>query len=116
MNIASMRNSAALWFARIPVLGHGAVALHLCRKYGRRVVTDAKVRNFIQAQRDKATRAIETKSLPWILNLDTFSGCNLKCPFCPTGTNQIERDKARMAIDRAKRIIDQTKDHVLEIR
>jgi organic radical activating enzyme len=74
------------------------------------------VHNFIRAQQEKSARAIEVRSLPWILNLDTFSGCNLKCPFCPTGTDQIERARAHMPIERAKQMIDLVKDHALEIR
>ena len=101
---------------RGPLLGPKAMEVFLRRRYGDRVVTPAKVRNFIQAHRDMFERAAEVQSLPWILNLDTFSGCNLKCPFCPTGTGQLERSKARMPVARAKRIIDLVKDHVLEIR
>lgn len=90
--------------------------MFLRRRYGDRVVTPAKVRNFIQVQKDLFAKRVEVKSLPWILNLDTFSGCNLKCPFCPTGTNQMDRKRDRMPMDRAKRVIDKVRDHVLEIR
>jgi MoaA/NifB/PqqE/SkfB family radical SAM enzyme len=98
------------------MLGPKVIELYLRRKYCDRVVTAAKTRNFILAQREKFARAVEVKSLPWILNLDTFSGCNLKCPFCPTGTGQVERAKAHMPVERAKRLIDLVKDHALEIR
>lgn len=112
----SIKRQIALKFADVPVLGPKAIEAYLRRKYCDRVVTPAKVRNFIQAQKDKFDRAIEVNSLPWIINLDTFSGCNLKCPFCPTGTNQLERKKAHMPTERAKRVIDLVKDHALEIR
>lgn len=81
-----------------------------------RVVTPVKARNYLQAQRDMRARAVRVRSLPWILNLDTFSGCNLGCPFCPTGTNQHDRRKARMPIETAKRVIDKVKDHVLVVK
>jgi radical SAM protein with 4Fe4S-binding SPASM domain len=103
-------------FSALPFLGPRAAAIHLRRKYGARVVTPAKVQNFIRGQQERLSRALEVQSLPWILNLDTFSGCNLGCRFCPTGTDQLERPKARMPVDRAKRVIDLVKDHVLEIR
>lgn len=112
----SIKKQIALKFAEVPVLGPKAVELYLRRKYCDRVVTPAKVQNFIQAQQDKFDRAVEVKSLPWIVNLDTFSGCNLKCPFCPTGTDQMERKKVHMPIERAKRVIDLVRDHALEIR
>ena len=112
----SIKKQVALKFAEVPLVGPKAMELYLRRKYSARVVTHAKVENFIQAQQDKFSRAIEVKSLPWILNLDTFSGCNLKCPFCPTGTDQMERRRAHMPMARAKRMIDLVKDHALEIR
>ena len=111
-----IRKKIALELASVPVLGPKAMELYLRRKYCDRVVTPAKVQNFIQAQRDKLNGAVECKSLPWIINLDTFSGCNLKCPFCPTGTDQMGRPKRHLPIDHAKRVIDSVKDHALEIR
>lgn len=111
-----IRKKIALDLASVPVLGPKAMELYLRRKYNDRVVTPAKVQNFIQAQRDKLNRAVQCKSLPWIINLDTFSGCNLKCPFCPTGTDQMGRPKKHLPTEHAKRVIDAVKDHALEIR
>ena len=111
-----IRKRIALDLARVPVLGPKAMELYLRRRYGDRVVTPAKVDNFIQAQRDRLDRAVECKSLPWIINLDTFSGCNLKCPFCPTGTDQMDRPKKHLPMEHAKRVIDRVKEHALEIR
>jgi MoaA/NifB/PqqE/SkfB family radical SAM enzyme len=118
MSIATehIRKKIALDLASLPVLGAKAMEMYLRRKYNDRVVTPAKVKNFIQAQRDKLDRATECKSLPWIINLDTFSGCNLKCPFCPTGTDQMGRPKRHLPIDHAKRVIDSVKEHAMEIR
>jgi len=116
MNREAIKKQVALRFAEVPLLGPKSIELYLRRKYCDRVVTPAKVQNFIQAQQDKFNRAVEVKSLPWILNLDTFSGCNLKCPFCPTGTDQLERKRAHMPKERAMAMIDRVKDHALEIR
>ncbi len=112
----SLKKQIALKFAEVPLLGPKAIEIYLRRKYCERVVTPAKVQNFLQAQQDKFDRAVVVKSLPWIVNLDTFSGCNLKCPFCPTGTDQMERRKCHMPMERAKRVIDAVKEHALELR
>lgn len=112
----ALKKRTALQFARLPVLGPKVVERHLRRKYNERVVTPAKVENFILAQREMLDRTVEVRSLPWILNLDTFSGCNLKCPFCPTGTGQMERRRAQLPIEHAMRMIDLVKDHALEVR
>lgn len=114
--MAAIKKRTALQFARLPVLGPKAIELHLRRKYNDRVVTPAKVANFIQAQQDRQAHAVHVQSLPWILNLDTFSGCNLKCPFCPTGTDQMARRRAHMPVAKAKRMIDLVKEHALEVR
>lgn len=106
----------ALQFARTPGIGPKVIEHFLIRRYGRRVVTPRKVANYIRAWQERERRAVTVESLPWVLNLDTFNGCNLKCPFCPTGTSQLERAKARLSVDRAKRVIDLVKEHVLEIR
>ncbi len=113
---SAIRRQLTLRVATIPYLGEKAVEAYLRRRYNHHVVTPTKARNFILAQRERHAGVVEVESLPWILNLDTFSGCNLKCPFCPTGTKQIERDVARMPVDKAKRVIDLVKDNVLEIR
>jgi MoaA/NifB/PqqE/SkfB family radical SAM enzyme len=111
-----VKKKIALDLAAVPVLGPKAMEMYLRRKYNERVVTPAKVANFIQAQRDKLEGAVECKSVPWIVNLDTFSGCNLECPFCPTGTDQMQRRKTRMPMARAKKVIDAIKGHALELR
>ena len=102
--------------AAVPVLGEKITEAYLRRRYSARVLTPARVRNFILAQRERQARVVKVRSKPWVLNLDTFSGCNLKCPFCPTGTGQMDRRVARMSVDKAKRVIDLVKEHALEIR
>jgi MoaA/NifB/PqqE/SkfB family radical SAM enzyme len=39
--------------------------------------------------------------------------CNLKCRFCPTGTDQLERARTRLAVAKAKEIIDTVKDYII---
>jgi len=108
--------SQALQVEKIPVIGIPMIAYHLRKKYGSRVVTSAKVRNYAQAIRDYETKAVKTKSLPTILNLDTYNICNLTCPFCPTGTRQMERKPCRMLLEKARNVIDSVSPHVLEAR
>jgi len=115
-NRRPFRKQLALKLASLPVVGRKGMETYLRRKYGARVVTPAKVENFILAQQEMFDRAVEVRSLPWVLNLDTFSACNLKCPFCPTGTGQIDRKKARLPIEKAKKVIDLVKEHALVIQ
>ena len=112
----SLKTRLALEFAEVPIVGQIPIGRYLRARYGDRVVTPAKVANFVRTKRDLLRRSVSVESLPTILNLDTFNACNLKCPFCATGTGQMDRAKARMSIDRAKSIIDKVRDHVLEVR
>jgi len=108
--------SLALRLEKVPGVGIPVIAFHLWRKYGLRVVTAAKVRNYARAIRDFENHAVRTRSLPTILNLDTYNTCNLACPFCVTGTRQMEREICRMPLEQAMRVIDAVRSHVLEVR
>ncbi len=116
MSLTRVLRSLALRAEKIPGIGIPVVACHLRRKYGPRVVTAAKVLNYARALRDCETRAVVTRSLPTILNLDTYNACNLGCPFCPTGTGKMERERCRMPLDQARKVIDAVRSHVLEVR
>lgn len=109
---AAMRKFAIDEATRIPG-GTKLVELALKRKYGARVITPLKVRNFIQANRDEARKAVVVDSVPYHLNLDLYNVCNLKCRFCPTGTDQLERSRARVSVAQAKAIIDAVKDYII---
>ena len=106
----------ALRQASCSTVGTKVVEYLLRRKYGPRVVTPFKARNFLQVKQDIMDRAIEVKSLPLVLTLDTLSGCNLTCPFCATGAGRLDRGKKRLSLERAKTVIDAVKSHALEIR
>lgn len=103
-------------FGNFPILGPQATQWALRRKFGPRAVTPTKARNFVQYVRDTGRRAIEVDSLPYMLNLDTSNRCNLSCPFCPTGTGQLDQKNAHLSLAAAKKAIDAVKDHALAVR
>ena len=80
----SLKTRLALEFAEVPIVGQIPIGRYLRARYGDRVVTPAKVANFVRTKRDLLRRSVSVESLPTILNLDTFNACNLKCPFCAT--------------------------------
>ncbi len=102
-------------YGALPWVGPKTIEAILRRKYGERVVTARKVRNFIQVHRDMAARAVEVRSVPYHLNLDLLNACNLRCRFCPTGTGQMDRERTRLPIETAKGVIDAVKDWMLTI-
>lgn len=109
----SRAKNLAWKLTRIPLVGPVLAEMGLRRKLGRRVVTPYKVRNFLLAHRESAARAVDVKSLPYTLNMDTTNVCNLACPFCPTGARQLRRERTRLPLEKAKAVIDAVKDHVL---
>lgn len=106
----------ALLFARtIPYLGPRLLMVALRFKLNKSV-TLQKTKNFILANHEADLKAIQVKSLPYILNIDSINACNLKCPFCATGTNQLDRKQTRIPTEKAKALIDKVKSHVLLAR
>lgn len=105
----------ALKLASVPIGGSKLIEFALKWKLSSHVVAPYKAQNFLLAQQELEGKAIEVRSLPYILHLDTFNSCNLACPFCPTGTKQLVRKKMRLSIDKAKDVIDAVKSHVLYI-
>lgn len=100
----------------IPYLGPRLLMQAMRYKLRPETVTLDKINNFILANRESDLKVSEVRSLPYILNMDTINACNLKCPFCVTGTNQLDRKKTRFPNDQAKLLIDKVKSHVLVAR
>lgn len=113
---ASFEQKLILLASLAPVLGPAAVGLGLKRRINPRAVTPGKVQNLMLACRESVSKSVEVRSLPYVLNIDTINACNLACPFCPTGTKQLQRKKSRLGFDQVRRIIDMTQSHVLAVR
>jgi pyruvate-formate lyase-activating enzyme len=113
---ADLAQKAIVAASVLPGLGPAVVAAGLRLRIAARAVTAAKVRNFMLANRESVARAVTVRSLPYVLNIDTNNVCNLACPFCPTGTRQLERRKSRLGFDQVRRIVDLTRSHVLAVR
>jgi len=100
----------------IPYLGPRLLMYAMRIKLRPETVTLEKINNFILANQEADNKSVTVKSLPYILNLDTLNACNLKCPFCVTGTNQLDRKSTRFPLEQAKALIDKVKSHVLVAR
>lgn len=109
----SLAKKIAFTLAKIPVAGPKIIETAMRRRWGASVVTPEKVRNYLLAQRESAAGAVEVESLPYTLNMDTANVCNLACPFCPTGTRQLKREKSRLSIPDAQRVIDAVKAYTI---
>nr|WP_321453672.1 radical SAM/SPASM domain-containing protein [uncultured Carboxylicivirga sp.] len=50
---------------------------------------------------------------PMALSIEPTSICNLKCPECPTGTNNLKRPRGKMPLEKFKQIIDQLPEELM---
>ncbi len=106
----------ALALADVPIFGQAAFASYLTRRYGAGVVTPEKVRNFVAVQRDLQARAVTVRSRPYLVNLDTLNVCRLKCPFCATGTRQLDRKQRQLGFELSCKVIDAVKPFALKVQ
>jgi len=54
-------------------------------------------------------------NLPVNLMIEPTNRCNLKCPLCPTGSNELEFPKIDMAFELYKKIIDELKNVISSV-
>lgn len=115
-NRSIWQQRALLLARKIPYFGPRMLMQAMRFKLRPDAVTLEKINNFILANHEADNKVIEVKSLPYFLNLDTINACNLKCPFCVTGTSQLDRKQTRFATEHAKALIDKVKSHILVAR
>ena len=115
-NRTSWQRFALAIISKLPFFGEAALLVVMRRAINPKALTLNKVRNFILANRESDLKRIQVKSLPCIINMDTINACNLACPFCVTGTKQLDRKQTRFPLDQAKAVIDQVKSHILIAR
>ena len=79
------------WMRRVPYLGNRKIFL-ACAVY----MTPKKLWNILRCELELRRRVLKPKSHPYIAVLDVTNACNLRCPFCPTGTHQASGRKLSM--------------------
>jgi radical SAM protein with 4Fe4S-binding SPASM domain len=50
---------------------------------------------------------------PYMIQLEPTNRCNLKCPLCPAGTNQLGRPRRDMPLEEFQALIDDMEDYLL---
>jgi radical SAM protein with 4Fe4S-binding SPASM domain len=53
------------------------------------------------------------KGLPFSISVEPTTSCNLRCPECPSGLRSFSRPTGMLSLDLYKKIIEETKDHLL---
>jgi len=73
-----------------------------------------KWHNLALAEYERKKRRIEVRSHPYLLIIDPCNYCNLKCPLCPTGLNELGRPQAMLSLDHFKQYFDLFSDYLFE--
>ena len=76
--------------------------------------TQKKLENFKLAKQEEEQGKIILESMPYEIDVEPTNLCNLHCPLCSTGTDESTRKKGMLVFENFKRLIDQSKDFVLQ--
>ncbi|MCZ2073650.1 MAG: radical SAM protein [Bryobacterales bacterium] len=77
--------------------------------------TPRKWANLLRVEYERKTRAIEVKSRPYILFLDPCNYCDLRCPLCPTGMNELGRPQKMLSLEHFKKYFDPHASYLFEV-
>lgn len=59
------------------------------------------------------TTTFRANGYPYMLQIEPTSLCNLACPLCPAGNNELTRERRHMTFNEFKGIIDDMEDYLL---
>lgn len=62
--------------------------------------------NLAAAEYERKMRRIRVQSYPYLLIIDACNFCNLKCPLCPTGLNDLGRQQSMLSFEHFKKYFD----------
>jgi len=77
--------------------------------------TPRKWFNLLRVEIERKLRRIEASSRPYLLILDPCNYCNLRCPLCPTGVNDLGRTQSMMSFECFKRYFDPHAPYLFEV-
>ncbi len=71
--------------------------------------------NVVRVEWERNRRRIRVKGHPYILIIDPCNVCNLRCPLCPTGLNDLGREQSMMSLEHFKRYFDPFAPYLFEV-
>ena len=76
--------------------------------------TPHKWANLCRVELDRRRRRVELDSHPYILIIDPCNYCNLRCPLCPTGLNDLGRPQSMLSLEHFKKYFDPFAPYLFE--
>jgi radical SAM protein with 4Fe4S-binding SPASM domain len=75
---------------------------------------EAKYYNWVRFTKHAMDReTFKAACLPCVLQIEPTNHCNLACPLCPAGRNELRRPRRHMALDEFRGLIDETQDYLM---
>lgn len=107
----SVNNSASRLLKSIPQYTRMGRHMRAVLEHG----TPRKWANLALVETERKLRRIEVRGRPYILFLDPCNFCNLRCPLCPTGMDDLGRKQTMMSIECFKRYLDPHLPYLFEV-
>jgi MoaA/NifB/PqqE/SkfB family radical SAM enzyme len=76
--------------------------------------TPAKLANLAKVEYERLRRRVRVNSNPYLLIIDPCNFCNLRCPLCPTGLNDLGRDQTMLSFEHFKHYFDPHAPYLFE--
>ena len=93
---------------RKPTITHDTITY----TWGR--LPEAKYYNWVRFTKHAMDRkTFRAACLPSIIQIEPTNHCNLECPLCPAGRNELGRPLRHVTLDEFRRIVDDTQDYVM---
>ncbi len=102
---------AERYLKRIPQYTRNARHLRAVVGHG----TPRKWLNLARVEAERKLRRIEVSGHPYLLIIDPTNFCNLRCPLCPTGVQNLGRKQSMMSLDCFKRYFDPHIPYLFEV-
>ena len=104
------KNLAEKYLSKVPQYTRNRRHLETFLKHG----NPKKWANFLTVEMERKLRRIQVKGHPYILFMDPCNYCNLRCPLCATGRNDLGRKQAMLSFEHFKKYFDPFAPYLFE--
>ena len=101
---------AAKMLKKIPQYTRSARHLRSVIMHG----TPTKWVNLARVEMERKLRRVEVAGHPYLLIIDPCNYCNLRCPLCPTGMNDLGREQSMLSFEHFKHYFDPHAPYLFE--
>ncbi len=93
---------AQKYLRKIPQYTRGARHLRSVLQHG----TPKKWANLLRVEYERKLRRVSVESHPYLIFLDPCNYCDLRCPLCPTGMNDLGRPQKMLSFEHFKKYFE----------